>query len=143
MLQLSGEQSALEALTLGQAPSDQEEYIGTNLRMGTSSAVDTSLPPKPAAMASAPPSVRSERDAHAAERPADRRPRNQRRSRTISPSAGLSERPGSAPHVAPVGIPPGWSRDGPQAAMNFGMPYAFHVVENGVERKLKQHFIHY
>lgn len=100
--------------------------------MGTSSAIEAPLAQKPA-VASAPPSVRSDRDG--TERPADRRPRNPRKSRSISSANEIvGERPGSAPHVAPAGLPTSWPRDRQQAAsMNYGMPYAFHVIENGVE----------
>jgi hypothetical protein len=110
--------------------------------MGTSSAIEA--PPLPqnnkkGAKASAPPSVRSDGHINGSERAADRRPRNPRKSRSISSAVDLGERPGSAPHVLPVGLPTGWPRDGqqPQAPqLNYGMPYAFHVVENGVEGKL-------
>jgi len=102
--------------------------------MGTSGAIEASMPQKPA-VASAPPSVHSDRDV--TERPADRRARNLRKSKSISSANEiLGERPGSAPHIAPAGLPTSWPRDRQQATgMNYGMPYAFHVVENGGEGK--------
>jgi len=104
--------------------------------MGTSSGIEAPLPQKPA-VASAPPSVVSDhRDG--TERPADRRPRNPRKSRSISSSNEiLGERPGSAPHGSSAGLPTSWPRDRQHATMmNYGMPYAFHFVENGGEGKL-------
>jgi hypothetical protein len=101
--------------------------------MGTSSAIEAPLPQKPA-MASAPPSVRSDRDG--TERTAERRSRNPRKSRSISSASELlGERSVSAPHVTPVGLQTnGWSQDGQQPNLNYGMPYAFHVVDNGSDR---------